>query len=297
MVAGKRCFLGKNLDFIRGIYSKAERQGFAIGAFNFSTLEIAKGIHETAMRLKSPVIISNSEGERKFFGPEESVAIYKLLKARHPQTILHADHTHSFEEIKKVVDAGYPSVHFDGSELDYDTNLRETKKVVEYAHRHDVFVEAELGGIRGGSTSHKGQDLKDVVRADLLTKPQEAEAFCKATGVDSLAISIGNAHGLWEQKKILDFDRIRMVKQLTGKFLVLHGGSGITPADFRKAISFGINKININTETRLAFEKALLDGLAKRTDDIPYHYLSGLSDAVGKVVEGKMVTFRSDNKA
>jgi ketose-bisphosphate aldolase len=285
-----------NLEFIRSIYRKASEQGFAIGAYNFSTMDIAKGIHRTAVKMKAPVIMSNSEGERAFFGLEESVALYQLLKQRHPQTILHADHTKTFEEIKKVIDAGYPSVHFDGSELSYETNLRETKRCADYAHSKGVFIEGELGGIRGGSTTHTGQSLKDVIKPELLTKPEQAKEFCEMTGVDSLAISIGNAHGLWAEQKKLDFERIKRVKAATGRFLVLHGGSGITSADFRKAILCGINKININTEMRMAYEKALLQGLAERTDDVPYHYLAKVGDSVAKVVEEKMIIFRTEGK-
>lgn len=284
-----------NLEFIRGIYSDADKKGYAIGAYNFSTVEILKGIHNTAIKMKAPVIISNSEGERAFFGLDENIALYNMLKRRHNHTILHADHTKTFEEIKRVIDAGYPSVHFDGSELPYETNIRETKRVVDYAHSRSVFVEGELGGIKGGSTLHK-ESLKDVVKEEFLTKPEEAAEFCKKTGVDSLAISIGNAHGLWAEQKKLDFDRIKRIKELTGKFLVLHGGSGITSADFRKAISCGITKININTEIRLAYEKALLKGLGERTDDVPYHYLSKVSTEVGKAVEEKMIIFMTENK-
>jgi len=283
-------------DFILKAYSKADKEGYALGAFNYSTNEILKGIWAAAVRMKAPIIISNSEGERTFFGLEACVGMYQQMKKDYPYIILHADHTKTFEEIKKVVDAGYPSVHFDGSELDYQTNLRETKKAVEYAHKHNVFIEGELGGIRGGSTTHTDQSLKDVVKEEFLTHPDQAVEFVKLTGVDSLAISVGNAHGLWKDYKKLDFDRIKEVKKKTGKFLVLHGGSGINAADFRKAIACGINKININTELRVAYVNALIKGLHDRKDDVPYHYLDKVSEAVGKVVEEKIIVFKAEDK-
>ncbi|MBN1792450.1 class II fructose-bisphosphate aldolase [Candidatus Woesearchaeota archaeon] len=286
-----------NREFIIGIYSKSDRDKFAIGAYNFSTLDILKGIHDSAVRMKAPVIVSNSEGERGFFGRDECVAMYNLLRKRHPQTILHADHTKTFDEAKRVIDAGFPSVHFDGSELEYDVNVRETKRVVEYAHNNNVFVEGELGGIRGGSTLHPDQTISEVWTEAALTKPEQAAEYVKATGVDSLAISIGNVHGIWKDAPKLDFERIIKIKELTGKFLVLHGGSGITPADFRKAILCGINKININTDIRLAYEKALLQGLGERKDDVPYHYLSKVAEAVGKAVEEKIIIFKTEGKA
>jgi fructose-bisphosphate aldolase, class II len=285
-----------NRTFILNLYKKADSGKYAIPAINFSTMEIVHGIHNAAIKMKAPIIMSNSEGERGFFGREESVALYQLLKKRHPQTVLHADHTKTFDEVKRVIDAGYPSVHFDGSELPYEDNLRETKKCADYAHANNVFIEAELGGIRGGSSMHK-ESLKDVVKEELFTKPDQAAEFVKKTGVDSLAVSVGNAHGLWPEGKKLDFQRIKDVKASTGKFLVLHGGSGIPAADFRKAILCGINKININTEVRMAYEKALLKGLEERTDDIPYHYLGKIHEAVSKIVEEKMVVFKTEKQA
>jgi fructose-bisphosphate aldolase class II len=278
------------------MYKRADKEGFAIGAFNFSTSDIIKGIWKAAANKKSPVIISNSEGERGFFGLEESVALYNAIRKKHSFVVLHADHTKSFEEIKKVIDAGYPSVHFDGSDLSYEDNVRETKRAAKYAHRHNVFIEGELGGIKGGSTTHKDESLKDVVKEEFMTKPEQAAEFVKKTGIDSLAVNVGNAHGLWKDYKQLDFDRIKTIKQKTAKFLVLHGGSGITPIDFQKAISLGINKININTEIRVAYEKALMAGLKESTDDVPYHYLAHVSEAVSAVVEDKMSVFMSENK-
>ncbi|MFH0870112.1 MAG: class II fructose-bisphosphate aldolase [archaeon] len=282
---------------IIGLYKKADINGYAIGAFNFSTNEILKGIWQAALKMKSPIIISNSEGERSFFGCEECVAAYNVIRKRHSQVILHADHTKTFKEIKRVIDAGFPSVHFDGSELDYETNLRETKRAADYAHKHDVFIEGELGGIRGGSTRHGNESLRDVAKEEFFTNPKQAEEFVKKTGIDSLAVSVGNAHGIWKEQKKLDFSRIIDIKSRTGKFLVLHGGSGIPARDFRKAIALGVNKININTELRLAYEDSLIHGLHDRTDDVPYHYLGKVSEEVGKVVEEKIIIFGSEKKS
>jgi fructose-bisphosphate aldolase class II len=277
------------------LYKLAERKGFAIGAFNFSNSEILKGIVSAAAKMKAPVIISMSEGERRFFGCEESVAVYRAIRKKYHHVILHADHTKSFKELKKVIDAGYPSVHFDGSELRFERNAEETRRAVEYAHRHNVFIEGEIGGIKGGSTIHK-ESLKDVLSEDVFTNPVQAETFARLTGVDSLAISIGNAHGLWKEQKKLDFERLKKIKQRTGVFLVLHGGSGISPHDFRRAISLGINKININTETRVAYAHSLLKALHKREDYVPYHYLDDVVDAVSKIVEEKIIIFKAEKK-
>lgn len=277
------------------LYEKADKKQFGIGAFNFSTSVILKGIIEAAKKLKAPVIIETSEGERNFFGLEESLAIYKAIKKKYPHVILHADHTKSFHELKRIIDAGYPSVHFDGSELSLRHNIRETKRAVEYAHANDVFIEGELGGITGGSTTHK-EKLKDVLTKDILTSPDQAKEFVELTGVDSLAISIGNAHGIWKDKPMLDFERLKQIKEKTGKFLVLHGGSGISANDFRKAISLGINKININTETRVAYAQALLKGLHHREDYVPYHYMRGVVKAVSDEVGNHIIIFKAEKR-
>ncbi len=277
------------------LYKKAENKHFALGAFNFSTSEILKGIINAAIKLKAPVIIATSEGERDFFGLEESVAVYHAIRKRYPHVILHADHTKSFEELKRVVDAGYPSVHFDGSKLSYRHNVRETKKAVDYAHANGVFIEGELGGITGGSTTHK-ERLKDVLTEDIMTNPDQAQEFVELTGIDSLAISIGNAHGIWKDRPRLDFDRLKEIKQKTGKFLVLHGGSGISAADFRKAIKLGIDKININTETRVTFAQALLKALHHREDYVPYHYMKEVIDAISKEVESHIIIFKAEKR-
>ena len=123
-----------------------------------------------------------------------------------------------------------------------------------------------------------------------------AKEFVELTGVDSLAISIGNAHGIWRDKPKLDFGRLKKIKKNTGKFLVLHGGSGISAKDFRKAISLGINKININTEIRVAYAQALLKGLHHREDYVPYHYLQGAVDAVSKEVGDNIIIFKAEKK-
>ncbi|MBW2991193.1 class II fructose-bisphosphate aldolase [Candidatus Woesearchaeota archaeon] len=277
------------------LYKKAEKQGFAIGAFNFSTNEIIKGIVFAARKLRAPIIISTSEGERGFFGLEESVAVYNAVKKKYPHVILHADHTKSFQEIKRIIDAGYPSVHFDGSELSFRHNIRETKRAVEYAHNNNVFIEGELGGITGGSTTHK-EKLSDVLKKNILTDPDQAQEFVKLTDVDSLAVSIGNAHGIWKDKPKLDFERLKEIKKITGKFLVLHGGSGIPAKDLRKAIKIGIDKINLNTELRVAYAQALFKGLHHREDYVPYHYMKDVVKAVSKVVEEHIILFKADKK-
>src|SRR3989338_1317467 len=162
---------------------------YAIGQFNVSNLETVKAILGAARNLKSSVIIGTSEGEREFIGRRQ---IVKLIEAYREESqipiILNADHTKSFEEIKKVVYAGYSAVHFDGSELSFEENIKITKEVMEYAKSRDenILVEGELGYLRGGSNIHESVDIK----AEDMTKSDEATEFVKATGIDSLAVII-----------------------------------------------------------------------------------------------------------
>jgi len=285
-----------NRTQIKKIYDKAELGKYAIGAFNFSTMEILHAITNAAVKLKSPLIISCSEGERKFFGTDEAVAVWDVLnKKLKTNFILHADHHKSFETIKECIDAGFPSVHIDASHLDYKDNLKVTKKVVDYAHKKNVWVEAELGHIGGASTLHD-VDISTVTGPEFMTDPNQSKEFVEKTGTDALATNIGNAHGVWKGKPHLAFNRISKIKELTKKPLVLHGGSGIDTASFERAIRLGIDKVNINSDMRIAYADTLTKSLLKRRNYTPYAYMQESMEAVEEVVTEKINIFGSKNK-
>ncbi|TLE00385.1 class II fructose-bisphosphate aldolase [Helicobacter japonicus] len=255
------------------ILLKAHKEGYGVGAFNFVNFEMLNAIFVAAVEAKSPIIVQASEGAIKYMGIDMAVGMVKILSNRYPHipVALHLDHGTSFESCKKAVDEGFTSVMIDASHHPFDENLAMTKQVVEYAHSKGVSVEAELGRLMGIEDNISVSE-KDAV----LINPDEAEEFVKITKVDYLAPAIGTSHGAFKFKgePKLDFKRLEEVKRRTNIPLVLHGASAIpdyvreaflstggdlkgskgVPFDFLKeAIRGGINKINIDTDLRIAF--------------------------------------------
>jgi len=276
---------------ILNLFKKAQRGRWAIGQFNFSNLETLKAIVQAAEKLKSPTIVGTSEGESKFVGLEQAAALVKSYREKTKlPIILNLDHGRSFDYIKKAIDAGYDAVHFDGSGLSLEKNIQETKKVVNYARKHGVLVEGEAGVI-GDVGKQKG----------VLTEPKDALRFVKETKVDSLAVAIGNLHGI-EASGInpkLNLKRLKEIKEKIGNIpLVLHGGSGTPEADIKKAIKSGIVKININTELSMAYTNTLKKSFQEKpTEIVSYKYMPLVVEAVQKIVEEKIRLFGSQNKA
>lgn len=282
------------------IMEKAQIAGYAVGQFNISTDEQITAIMEVAKDLNSPVIIGTSEGERDFIGVEQAVALVKTWQEQtNLPIILNADHCKDFNSAKEVIDAGYLGVHFDGSELPFEENIRITQRIMEYAKsvNPEIIVEGELGYLPGGSTIHGEVKIK----LSDLTQPEEAEEFVKKTGVDSLAVAIGNIHGMKAEgyDSHLYLNRLKEIRKIVPNvFLVLHGGSGTPRDDLKKAIELGIVKININTEIRVAYKNALKKFLEENLDEVkPYKILSPAMEAVKKVVEDKIKLFGSKDRA
>lgn len=270
---------------IKDYFKKAEKEGWAIGQFNFSTLETLKAIIRAAQNLKSPVIVGTSEGESGLIGLKEAVS---LIRAYQKETglpiVLNLDHGQSLDYIKEAVKAGYQAVHFDGSKLPLIENIAITKRVVALSKKKKILTEGEVGMI--------GSDLTD---------PEEAEKFVKETKIDNLTINIGTWHGLPAEKgpKVgIDFQRLKEIKnRLKNIPLVLHGGSGVPESHIKEAIKSGIVKININTELRMAYTNSLRKILQEKPEEIiPYKYLPEVIFAVQKIVEEKIKLFGSDNK-
>ncbi|MBI4837397.1 MAG: class II fructose-bisphosphate aldolase [Candidatus Portnoybacteria bacterium] len=296
------------------ILKSAQKGKYAIGSFNFSTAEILKAIVLAAKDLNSPIIVSTSEGEAEFIGMREAAALVKAWRAGTKLPIfLNLDHGKSLKSIKKALAASYDMVHFDGSELSCEKNITETKKVADFACDFEktfdkrVIIEGELGYLRGSSSLHK-QKLE--IKPEDLTNPERAKEFVEKTGVDSLAIAIGNAHGVFieggpalrslgEGGERLYLDRLAQIKEAVGEkvFLVLHGGSGIPDEDVKKSIESGIAKVNVNTELRVAYKEALDKELKEKSEETtPHKILEPSLEAVKKVVEEKIRLFGSENK-
>ena len=320
----------------REMFAKAIDGGYAIPAFNFNNMEQLQAIIKACAETKSPVILQVSSGARKYanqtllrYMAEGAVEYAKELGWEHPQICLHLDHGDTFELCKSCVDFGFSSVMIDGSSLPYEENIALTKKVVEYAHQFDVTVEAELGVLAGVED--------DVVAEEShYTKPEEVIDFATRTGCDSLAISIGTSHGAYKFKpeqctrdpktgKLvpppLAFDVLEEVeKKLPGFPIVLHGSSsvpqeygdilnanggnlpdavGIPEDQLRKAAKSAVCKINIDSDSRLAFTAAVRKVLAEKPGEFdPRKYCGPARDEMVKLYKHKIIeVLGSDGKA
>lgn len=279
----------------RELFKKAREGKYAIGAFNTSMLEVSWAIILAAQRLNAPVIIETSEGEIDFLTPEIAVAEVRTLAERVDiPVVLHVDHGKDFEVIERGIRAGYTSVHVDGSSLPYKENAELTKRVVELAHKRDILVEGEIGHITGASEAH---DQEIEIPPDTLTEPDEARRFVEETGIDVLAVAIGNIHGIYKNRPTLDFSRLANIGRQVETYFSLHGGSGIPENQIKKAISLGVTKINVSTELRLAFHQGLVKEFADNPGNVvPYKYMPLAREAVIKVVEAKIKMFGCDGK-
>ena len=263
---------------LKEILKKAQKGKYAIGQFNFSTLDQLRGILAGAKNLQAPIILGTSEGELNYIGLEEAVALVEISKNKYGvKAFLNLDHGKNLDLIKKCVDYGFSAVHFDGSTLPLEKNTEYAKTIVEYAHKKGVLVEGEIESI-----GQEGQvSLEDV------------EKFIRETGVDSIALSVGNIHGMHKKVK-LDFKRLKEVSKIKS-FIVLHGGSGISRSQIRKAIKLGVVKININTELRVAWKQGFLKVL-KEKEIKPYKIVPIVEKNVQKKVEEKIKLFGGNKK-
>jgi ketose-bisphosphate aldolase len=280
---------------LREVLAEADRTGVAVGHFNISELVALKGVSDVARELKVPVLIGMSESERNFIGVRQAVALVHSIRDEFGQPIfLSADHTHSLIEALEVARAGFDAVVFDLSDKPIDQNFRSTREAVEAIKQinSSILVEGEIGYIGSGSAIH------ERAPESVLTTPEEAAQFIASTGVDVLAPAVGNMHGLLrsmvsgETQKRLNIARIREIKQATGIFLTLHGGSGTNDDDLRQAIQAGITVVHINTEIRLAWRRGLAEALTQHPDEIaPYKILPAALEAVKNVVRARLQLF------
>jgi tagatose 1,6-diphosphate aldolase GatY/KbaY len=235
----------------------ARKGGYAVGAFNAENMEMVMAIIAAAEELHAPVMIQTTPGTIKYASLEMFAAMVKTQaeKAAVP-VCLHLDHGNSFALAVQAIRAGYSSVMIDGSKESFEDNIALTKKVVEVAKACGIPVEAELGRVGG-----KEDDL--IAEADMNTDPQEAKEFAERTGVDSLAVAIGTAHGFYKTAPVLNKKRVSEVKELVSIPLVLHGGSGLSEEDVRECIERGMCKVNFATELRAAYVDAMKKKLAE----------------------------------
>lgn len=278
------------------VLKRAMNEGYAVGAFNIINMEFLEAIIKAAQRKRAPVILNIAEVHLPYINLEYMVYLIKEIAAREKvEIVLNLDHGQSLDIIKQCIQMGFSSVMYDGSYLSLAENIRHTREVVAICRAADVSVEAELGAV-GGS---EGGDLVGVADPDRYTDVNEAQYFVKETGIDALAVAIGNAHGKYHGSPQLDFERLKTIKEATGIPLVLHGGSGLSADDFRKAIRFGICKINFFTGMSQAALQTMRDILLQsgqkyneyaeimaRVKENVYHVVAGQIDIFGSA--GKM---------
>lgn len=278
---------------LRDCILDAEKKGLAIGHFNISDTEGFGAVVSAAKELSVPVIIGVSEKEGEFIGLKEVVALVKVARENGMQIYLNADHTYSFEKAKAALDAGADSVIIDAAAKSFEENVRMTKEVVDYARNKGPgqLVEGELGFI--GSGSNVLQALPEGVSDETQTDPGEAAQFVAETGVDLFAPSVGNVHGLIRTgNPKLNIERIKAIGNAVGVPLVLHGGSGISNADFRAAIDAGVRIIHINTELRLAYKEGIEEGI-KSGEIAPYKFMQEAVNEMKRVVIERLKLFNN----
>ncbi|MCL5781007.1 MAG: class II fructose-1,6-bisphosphate aldolase [Firmicutes bacterium] len=279
---------------VKELLKRAEEGKYAVGAFNVNNMELVQAILAAAEAEKAPVIMQASQGAIKYAGIEYIYALASLAASRSTVPVaLHLDHGTSFEQCMKCIRVGFTSVMIDGSKFPMEENIALTNKVLEVARATGVSVEAELGKI-GGTEDDIHVDERDA----FFTDPEEARYFVEKTGVDSLAVAIGTAHGQYKGIPQLDFPRLEKIVSLVKIPIVLHGSSGVPDEAVQEAIRLGVRKVNIDTNIREAFTAAcrqVLDNNPKEID--PRKVLGPAREAATQVIREKIRVFGSAGRA
>lgn len=273
---------------------QADRGGYAVGAFNANNMEIVQAIIRAAELERSPVIMQASQGAINYAGLEFISGMVKIAaESSSVPVALHLDHGTDFEQVVKCIRSGFSSVMYDGSKLPLEENIAMTKKVLEIARPIEVSVEAELGKIGGTE-----DDIHVSEKEAMYTDPEEARYFVEQTGVESLAIAIGTAHGQYKGEPRLDFERLAQIKSLVKIPIVLHGSSGVPDESLRKAIKLGVCKVNIDTNIREALVWTMRKVMAENPAEIdPRKILGPAREAVVEIIREKTRVFGSSGQA
>lgn len=273
---------------------KAQQEGYAVGAFNANNMEIIQAIIQAAELEKSPVIMQASQGAIKYAGLDFITGMVRIAAEKSPVPVaLHLDHGTDFDQVIQCIRSGFTSVMYDGSKLSLDDNIAMTRKILEIANPIGVSVEAELGKI-GGTEDHIHVEMREAAYTD----PEEARYFVEQTGIKSLAIAIGTAHGQYQGEPKLDFERLAAIQALVNIPIVLHGSSGVPDEAVRKAISLGVRKVNIDTNIREAFVGAMKKVIKNKPQEIdPRQILGPAREAAIQIIREKMRIFGSSGRA
>ncbi|CCN49724.1 D-tagatose-1,6-bisphosphate aldolase subunit kbaY [Vibrio nigripulchritudo MADA3029] len=273
--------------------TKARKEGFAVPAFNFHNLETVQVILDAAKELDSPVILAGTPGTYQYGGARELVHMVNAAAfERNMRVVVHLDHHHDISDIERKVQLGIRSAMIDGSALPLEENIALTKETVKICHAYGCCVEAEIGQLVG-----QEDDLIVESVADPYTNPEDAVKLVEQTNIDSLAIAIGTAHGLYKDEPRLDFERLARIAELIDIPLVLHGASGISVADVQHCISLGVAKVNVATELKIAFADSLKNAFNEDPNiNDPRIYNEAPKAAMAKLVKEKILMCKSEGK-
>lgn len=270
----------------------AKKRGYAVGAFNMLSIETVRGAIKAAEELNSPIILALAEIHIPM-APLEYMTPIMLAAAKNAKVpvVVHFDHGVSLDKITLAIKLGFSSIMIDGASKPLDENIRLTKEVINMARPRDITVEAELGQVG------LGKDGNDKV-ADNLTKVKDAITFAKETDVDALAVAIGNLHGQYKEAPCLHFNRLSELSDAIDTPLVLHGGSGISPEDFRKCVGIGIQKVNVGTAIQLNATDEVRKILEESGKDPTYFdIMDSIIEGSYKAIKEHILIFGSNGKA
>ncbi|MDK2854930.1 MAG: tagatose 1,6-diphosphate aldolase GatY/KbaY [Bacillota bacterium] len=273
------------------ILQDARQGGYAVGAFNIHNLETFRAVVDASAEMGRPVYVQTTPGTVRFIGAGYLVALAREAAKQVPvPVILHLDHGNSLEIVQECLEAGYPSVMIDGSRLPYDENVALVRQVVALARKYGAAVEAELGEVGGAEEQEMAKS-----GTGRLTDPLQAQRFVAETGVDSLAVAIGTAHGVYTAEPELDLERLSLIRSLVGVPLVLHGASGVPDTKLREAIRRGISKVNIATDLKLTWARELRRSLTVQPGETdPRNVLRPVIDALKRAVREKIALFSGE---
>ncbi len=282
------------LVHIKDIVKEAEKNEYAVGAFNIHNLESVLGVAQAAVKMKSPAIIQVSEGAIKYMGLKPITHIVstvaKNVAAKVP-IALHLDHGKSFNSVFECIRAGFSSVHIDASDLPLDENIELSKQVIEIAHQKNVWVQGEVGAIIGGHG-----DISGRIENIPIAKLEDVIKFVRETGVDTIAAAVGTAHGVYDNEDII-IDLLCEIKKQTKIPFVLHGGSGVDMEKIKNSIKHGVNIINIGSDIKIAFTDTLKKMCKENPEETdPRNLLKPTISAVEEVVSEQMKLFGSANR-
>lgn len=284
------------IENVKTILEKAKAEKYAVGAFNTVNLETTRAIIETAKELSSPVIVQVTEKTFDYAGGRAIFHLIKNIAEFYAPDIpigIHLDHGKSFEAVERAIEIGFESVMYDGSRKEYVDNCMMTKKIVEIAHKRGIVVQAELGNV-----PYLGEMQMENIEWDkYMTDPKQAEQFVNETGVDTLAVAIGNAHGFFRERDEPDYERLAEIAKRVSIPLVLHGASDWNNGRVQEVVKRGISCFNVDTAIRLAFIGGLREVLQNSEETDLRKVLGEAKEHTKEAVKERMLIFGSAGKA